>query len=599
MKKIFLALSFLFFFSPAFSQTVTERNPEISANDLKKHIYYLASEELKGRGTGSEEILLAAEYIKNEFESLGLEPLFDSVYFQPFDILTKYELTGGNSFLVKLPDEEITFELNKAYTPLSFSAESLSVKGEIVFAGFGISDSEILKYDDYEGIDIKGKIALILSGSPEYDNPKFDNHISLRQKAIVAKNKGAAGLIIVNLYRPLSTEDRLRRLAYDGAPGFSGFPVVQLHRDYAEKFFNNFNLSIKEIQKEIEINQRPASFSLDGITAYLEVGMRKVYTRAVNAAALLKSGDDDYKNEYIVVGAHYDHLGMGEFGSLNRNAQSAIHYGADDNASGTAGVIELAEYFVSIKDKIKRNIIFIAFSAEEMGLLGSDHFVKNSPVPVENMIFMANLDMIGRMSDSLSLIIYGTGTASFFDSLLTVLNLTKNFKLSLHKGGIGSSDHASFYKNNVPVLFFFTGTHADYHRPTDTPDKIEYERQEEILKYVADVILALDRRSLRPEFISVASDETRRAVAKVYTGVVPDFASDSGGFKISGVSEGSPSQKAGLKAGDIIIKFGDKKIDNIYDYMSALNSHSAGETVELTVIRNNEQMSFSITLAAK
>jgi len=299
------------------------------------------------------------------------------------------------------------------------------------------------------------------------------------------------------------------------------------------------------------------------------------------------------------MGAHFDHLGMGETGSLYRGSEPQIHNGADDNASGTTGVLELAEKFGNEKDNLKRSILFVTFSGEELGLLGSSYFVNNTPLPVSGMSTMINMDMIGRLNDKQELIVYGTGTAKEWKALLDSLN-SYNLTLAFHEDGYGPSDHSSFYAKGIPVLFFFTGTHQDYHRPSDDADKINNRGEAKILNYIYDIAYKINTAEEKPEYVNVPRKETGTTGGwKVYVGTIPDYAANVEGFKISGVNEGSPAQKGGIQAGDIMISFGGKKITNIYDYVYALKEHVPGDVVEVTVKRDDKEINLSVELGAR
>jgi hypothetical protein len=298
-----------------------------------------------------------------------------------------------------------------------------------------------------------------------------------------------------------------------------------------------------------------------------------------------------------VVGAHYDHLGYGGegSGSLEPNVH-AVHPGADDNASGTAGMLEIARRLAAAPPA--RTVVFAAFAGEEEGLLGSAHFVQNPPVPKDRIVAMLNLDMIGRAKVGPALTIGGYGTASQWPELVEKLNANHHLKLSTSKGGFGASDHSSFYAADVPVLFLFTGAHEDYHKPSDTADRIEYPRMAEVVTFAADLARRVADLPQRPTFQKVADEGVgERRAFKVRTGVIPEYGYEGPGVKLSGVSGGSPADSAGLKAGDVVVRFGTREIRNIYDYMYALGDHKAGETVTLTVHRGKETLEIPVTLA--
>jgi C-terminal processing protease CtpA/Prc len=276
-----------------------------------------------------------------------------------------------------------------------------------------------------------------------------------------------------------------------------------------------------------------------------------------------------------------------------------IHNGADDNASGTTGLLELAEKFATVKDKLDRKLIFIAFSGEELGLLGSSYVANNFPLPIEDDIAMINMDMIGRLNDKNNLIVGGTGTSSKWKSILDDKN-DYDLNLTFNEEGFGPSDHSSFYGKKVPVLFFFTDLHSDYHKPTDDADKINSAGEEKVLKYVYDVATTIVNSDTRPDYISVARKDTGKITGtRVYVGTIPDFASDVDGYKLGGVTDGSPAAKAGLLAGDIIIQFGEKKVSNIYDFTYALGNYVPGDKVNIIVKRGEEELTFEVELGSR
>lgn len=592
-----LTLLFLFLTAVCFSQI---KNPDITAKEIYEHIKYLASDELKGRNTGSEEIREAAEYIKKEFESYGLSPAFGNSYFQPFKFNSSVKLESKNELTIYVNGEDMELEAEKDFMPLPFSG-SKSLKGDLVFAGFGIQDLKN-NYDDYKGIDVKGKVVVIFRLYPDFQNSKspFAIYKGIRQKAKIAKESGASGLIIVNGYEdiPFAKDDEFIRFAYDRAPLMTDFPVVQIKRKYIEKIFQIKGNSLENLFNMIDVSKEPSPLALDGITVSMSTGVKIEQGECINVGAILEGSDPVLKNEYIVVGAHYDHLGMGGENSLNSEKTPQIHNGADDNASGTTGVLELAEKFAAMRDKVKRSMIFIAFSGEELGLLGSAFFANNSPVTLESIAAMINMDMIGRMDSSKTLIVYGTGTSTKWNELLSKNN--PRFTLTMNADGFGGSDHSSFYAKKIPVLFFFTGIHTDYHKPTDDYDKINPDGEKEILEFVYTVINELVVNETKPDYVSVQKKETESTGGwRVYVGTVPDFASQEEGFKISAVNDGSPAAKGGIKPGDLMVKFGSKTISNIYDYVYALQEYKPGDEVEVIVRRENKEVKLQIILGMK
>jgi aminopeptidase YwaD len=586
----------LIYAATVFSQKID--SPEITSAEIKEHISFLASDELKGRDSGTEEILEAAEYISDEFAEYGLKPAFEGNYFQEFPFIKTIELTDNNSLTFYENEDEIEPVLWEDYITVPFSGNA-NVKAKLVFAGFGISAPD-LKYDDYEGLDVKNKIVIVFRNTPEPNVPhsEFDAHSPLRKKSAVARDKGASGIIFINPYDSSKTTDDLVEFNFDRGGSVTELAVVNIKRSFIENLFQAEGKNLSDTYYNILSNKKSLSFELKNSSAIVSTEVDEVEATSCNVGGYLEGNDPTLKNEWIIIGAHFDHLGMGGEGSLYRGNEPQIHNGADDNASGTTGVLELAEKFASIKNQLKRNIVFFTFSGEELGLLGSDYLVNHLPFPVEDAITMINMDMIGRLKDS-SLIVYGTGTSSSWEDILNKCN-DYDFKLTFNDEGFGPSDHSSFYGKKIPVLFFFTGTHEDYHKPSDDTERISADGEEDILNYVYDLVSDIDQNPERPDYLLVEKKQTGEMFTrKVYVGTVPDFASNVDGYKISGVSEGSPAQQAGLLGGDIIISFGGKKISNIYDFTYALGDFVPGDVVDVIVKRGVEEITFKIKLASK
>lgn len=471
----------------------------------------------------------------------------------------------------------------------------------MVFAGYGISAPK-LKYDDYEGLDVKGKIVLVMRYHPEYDNPhsEYEEFAAFRSKASVAKEKGAAGIIFFTPPSPKDDEDKLMKFSYDRAPGLKDFAVLHIKRKVAAEILSASGFDIKKIQDSIYSSKKPLSFELKAAGAEITTGIDEINKTGKNVAAIIEGSDENLKNEFIIIGAHFDHLGMGQEGSLYRGAEPQIHNGADDNSSGTSGLIELAQKLSAERKKIKRSIVIVGFSGEELGLLGSAYFANNPPLDAAKYVTMINMDMIGRLNPEKNLIVYGTGTSKLWKDILNEKN-TNNFKLTFNDEGFGPSDHSSFYAKNIPVLFFFTGTHSDYHRPSDDAELINYTGLTQILNYVHSVTEVISNLDTKPDYVNVPRKDGGRTMSawKVYVGTVPDYAYTGEGLKITGASEGSPAQKGGMKAGDIMVKFGNKKITNIYDYVYALKEFVPGDIVEVEVKRGEELIKLSLTLTAR
>lgn len=574
-----------------------ESSPEIAIPDIRRHVQFLASDSLRGRKTGERGNEIAAGYIAAEMKRVGLEPLGDNTtYFQHFSFLASINPGRDNSLYVSVGSREMEFALDKEMRPLSFSVDTL-VTGPLVFAGYGITDTSA-QYDDYAGIDVRGKIVIVLRYSPDSSSTgRFAKSASVRMKAKVAREHGAAGLIIVTGPRD-ETASKLPPVTIDRGMGDAGIAAMALTSGAVDSIFHLLGKNLRDVQEHIIVSGKPQSFELAGTRATMRTSVEKVRGMSANVLGLLRGNDPILGQEVVILGAHMDHLGMGGEGSLNPDT-SAIHHGADDNASGTAGLLEAAEYFASHKDQLKRSILFIAFSGEEQGLLGSDYYVKHPAIPLEKTVAMLNMDMIGRMKDS-ALVVEGIGTSSGFESLLTSSATNTPIRLRLKPDGFGPSDHTSFYVQKIPVLFFFTNLHDDYHRPSDVWTKINFEGEAAIVRLVTEVVRKIANAETRPDYTQVASSpQSERREVRVSLGVIPDYAEDVVGLQISGTRPGSAAEQAGLLAKDIIVRFGGREIRNIYDFTNLLGEYKPGDSVEIVVRRGEEERTLTAVLKGR
>jgi hypothetical protein len=512
-------------------------------------------------------------------------------------VITGARLKGDNHLVA----EETELKLDRDYVPFSFSASG-SVSAPVVFAGYGASASEF-GYDDYDGIDVKDKIVLLLRYEPpgfaaKSGNNGMTNHAQLISKAINARNHGAKAVVLINGKLGDSEDDLLTRFGSVSGPVDSGIVLVQVKNAIAEKWFQESGKSFEELRKQINDSNKPASFSFPE-TLHIAVKVNIETTQAtVNNVLGYLPGQTD---EYVIVGAHYDHLGRGNFDSLTPSQIGQIHPGADDNASGTAGVLELARRLAPMKGRLRRGILFMSFAGEELGLLGSAEWVKEPTRPIEKAVAMLNMDMIGRIKDD-KIYIGGVGTGSTFQKALDKAqeDSKSSFKIEYSPGGYSSSDHMSFVTKRVPALFFFSGLHSDYHKPSDTWDKINSEGAVRLLDLVEDVSKQLASAPDRPDFIAVVENKPAGTGGGggygPYFGSVPDFGQVENGVRFSDVRPGSPAAKAGLKAGDVLIQFGDKPIKNLYDFTDALRRSKVGDVVEVKVLRGQETITASVKL---
>ena len=617
-----------------------------SVNRLQQIISYLASDALEGRRTGTPGANDAAHYIAGEFSLLGLRPAIQMAgaartrgeirarYLQPFPYVSKVEL-GKNNLLFVSPgraEDAAQFAVVEDWMPLGFSTNAELKNAEMVFAGYGITSSE-LKYDDYAVSNVRDRVAIVLDGTPDGDNPhgQFQQAGQIRFKAAAARAAGARALLIIadesfqQLYQ-------LKKLAYDNA-GEAGIPVITISQKLAKKILNS---ELTDLAKAADARTAAGNALRNPITSArlnLSVNVNRIESPSFNVVGILPGTDPKLKNEAIVIGAHYDHLGRGGEGSLAPR-EGDIHHGADDNASGTAGMLELARIFSA--QKPRRTIVFIAFSGEEEGLIGSNYYVNHPVVPLANTVAMINMDMIGRQVEK-KLLIGGIGTAQDWRAMIDAKNVVptaaaslnvpgvgsanlavnlpvnvnvngqpvvsapgKNFELTLTEDGFGPSDHSSFYAKQVPVLFFWTGTHNDYHKPSDTYDKINYEGEARILSFVASIVRDIDRSDARPKFTVAKSDSQGRSTGfRVYLGTIPNYADSNDGLTLDGVREESPAAKAGLKAGDKIVKMAGRDVKNVYDYTQALSEMKAGQEYEVELLRGGQRMTLKITPEAR
>jgi hypothetical protein len=562
----------------------------ITPEEIYWHIRYLASDELKGRFTGSPEAQKAAQYIAADFRTYGLQPVGDDKsYFQHFPFIAGVNLGQKNDLATTINGQTRQWRVKEEFAPMTFSTPE-PVEAGVAFVGYGISAPEA-GYDDYAGLNVNGRLVLALRYSPEGDNPhsKFEHYAGLRAKALMARQHGARAIAFI-----ADTDDfksnTLSKLEFDYSFSDSDIVAIAISRQLAGELVATTGARLDELQKKISESQKPDSRLLTGVTAKVQVDLVKDTKQAINVVGYLAGSDPALKNELVIIGAHYDHLGLGGNNSLAPKQIGEVHNGADDNASGTAGVLELAQVFAARRSELKRSLLFLAFSGEEEGLLGSNYYVQHPLFPIERAVAMINLDMIGRLRDN-KLIVQGTGTSPQWPSLIEEVNSTAKFDLKTSADGAGPSDHSSFYVKDIPVLFFFTGMHGDYHKPSDDYDKINAEGEAQVVKFVHDVIWKLEALPTRPQFTKTKSTESATRMGfRVSLGVMPDYAEEVEGLKITGTREGGPAEKAGLKAGDVIVRVGSIQVKNIYDYTFALGELKVGQEVEVEVLREGKRL---------
>jgi len=572
-------------------------------------IKYLASDRLEGRGTGQKGGELAANFIADEFRKIGLEPRADQgTYFQFFDATVGVHMGKENFFQVTSP-ETTTYTLEKDFIPFSFSSAG-SVSGPVVFAGYGIS-SEHYGYDDYAKLKPEGKIVLVMRHEPQEENEssifagkQLTHYSDLRYKATNAREHGASAIIITaDPANHPEEEDELLPLQSLEGLGDCGLPAIQVKRKVAEAILRSGNLDMEKLQREIDSLLVPVTVEIPSARVSIQVDLIKDRKKVANVLGILEPSGGR-ASEYVVVGAHYDHLGKSSQFSLTRT--EGIHNGADDNASGVAAMLELARIFSTKRDSLKRGIIFLGFVGEELGVLGSTFYVDDPIVPLNKTVLMLNLDSVGRMREH-KLYAAGTGSSPVLKELIAKSNEGLGLNIESTEGGFGPSDHFTFYAHNVPVLFFFTGAHGDYHKITDDWDKINVEGVASIVELSLRALSPIVFAETPVPFTRAAADtsgppggEGYGAGRGAYFGIVPDFGGEPDkGAKISGVSEGSPAEKAGLKAGDVITSFAGKKITGLYDLSFVLKERKPGDEVEVIVVRDGESVTLRATLGKR
>ena len=594
MKLILISITSLMLLHCAIP--MQNEQASITEKEIHDHISYLASDELEGRKPGTPTGDQAADYIANHFNQLGLTLLGDNGK-QYFEVVTSVTLGPNNS----LKASGIEGIAGENYTPTAFSS-SVSLEAAVSFVGYGFMiDGDTLSWDDYDAVNVKGRWVIILRGTPENEarSSKFDKYSSLRHKLLVARDHGAAGVIFVSGNK-FEAEDELIDLRIERNLSQATLPVIHIKRELADQILAGSSTTISDLETKLDKDLKPASMDLDMVLSVTtEIIQQEVTTQ--NVIALLPGSDSMLKDEYIVIGAHYDHLGWGGKGSGSRRPDTtAIHNGADDNASGVAAVLEIAERLALGKKAPKRSILFMAFGAEEMGLLGSKFFTKNPLVEKSQIKQMFNLDMVGRLNPTKpSLTVGGTGTGIGMEEYLRKHAIDRAFQLSTTPDGYGPSDHAAFYVEDVPVLFFFTGITEEYHTPQDDVETINIAGEKAIADYAYDLIADLGSREDTFTFQEAGPKGPPKGGkrGKVKMGIIPDFAAaNTNGFLIGGVVPGGPAAVAGMESGDVMVALEGLSVMNVYDYMSRMAEVKPGQRVTVEVMRGDEKLILIVEL---
>ncbi|MFA8449247.1 MAG: M20/M25/M40 family metallo-hydrolase [Bacteroidales bacterium] len=590
--KRFTYLSLLLIFA-AFSKDVFCQNKIVfSSEDIYKHISTLASDSLKGRNAGSIEGQKSAKYIKDNFIKSNLT-LKGEDGFQSFKLTNKVTPDSNSFILFEDNGRKTIYKISKNFSPKLISNSEDFQNISLCFAGYGIVvKKDSITWNSYQNLSPKNKIVMILEGYPKETNKSnpLKNYSSTKEKILNAEDLGAKGIIIIS--RKQSPDAQQGN--YDRSGYSASIPIISISRNLADSIFKANNFDLEKITNRIDKTNKAKDINLN-IFSSGKIKLKKNTSPAQNVIAAIEGYDPKLKNEAIVIGAHYDHLGMGGEGSGSRMPDTiAVHYGADDNASGVTALIELAK---KLKPQ-KRTLIFIAFDAEEKGLIGSNYFCKNPIFDLNKIQAMINLDMIGRLdSVKKNIMIGGTKTSKESETILNKVKKTSNLNIAYSPEGFGASDHASFYAKDIPVFFFSTGAHPDYHTPFDRTDRINIQGIKEILNFTYNLIIELANGQDLNFQEAGPKTAPSRPKFKVTLGIMPDFTSSkNNGLGVGGIKKGGAAYHGKMKKGDIITAIDGKKVKNIYDYMNRLKHLKPNQTITVDILRDNEHKVLIIKL---
>ena len=524
---------------------------------LSAHVYFLSDDNLEGRGTGTRGEQLALNYISSYFAQYGLMPAGTKGYRQSFDFTLGKELAGKNLFSLN----KVPLKIEAEYFPMPYSGNG-TVKAKMVNVGFGIHAPGIR--DDFAELEnLEGAIFLINISSPDGIHPhsKYTEYTDYLTRIETAVAFGAAGVILYNEDENLDDPkfDLSRRVKA------ADIPIVFIQQG------KNYLIRNKDVEVQLTTSLEKKSGKGNNVLGFI----------------------DNKALQTVVIGAHYDHLGYGENGGSLYRGEPAIHNGADDNASGVAAMMELAKALNQSEFK-NNNYLFMAFSGEELGLFGSKSYTAEPTLPLENINYMINFDMVGRLDEERNIALNGVGTSPIFPE--TAKSITAgSLKINTTESGMGPSDHSSFYMKDIPVLHFYTGNNSDYHKPSDDPHLINYPGMVSVFDYTLALIGALDSEGELP-FTKTKDSDTRNTPSfKVTLGVVPDYMYDGDGMKIDGVTDGKTANNAGILAGDIVVQMGPIKVTDMMSYMTALSKFEKGSSTMVTVIREGNPVEMKVT----
>lgn len=594
-----------------------ETAPEITVEDMRKHIHYLASEELGGRLTGTKGEILATQHVADEFARWGLEPAGDDdTFFQEFEFTAGVAVGEDNKLSVTLDKYSRDLEVEKDWRPISFSKTGETPEAGVVFAGYGLEVPDGKggeSYTSYFHLDVKDKWVMVFRFLPEdvkeETRREMQRYSRLRTKAMMARRKEAAGIIFVTGPETKVNEE-LVPMQFDASLADSGIPAISISTDAAKRMIASAGKDLSEIQKTLDTGEMVQGFDLPGVKLQAGIDIDTEKKTGRNVLGILSSGKGGHHPPpAVVIGAHVDHLGTkaGPGSLATEEEKGQIHWGADDNASGTAALLEIAEYLSDLKKQgklaMERDVVFAAWSGEEIGLLGSSHFVRklakdtmgdeNAPLGLLLGSYL-NMDMIGRLEDKL--VIQGTGSSNYWVGAVERRNAPIGLPITIQPDTYLPTDATPFYLRKVPILSAFTGAHSDYHSPRDTVDKINYEGATKVARLMGLITRGLAIDDEVPKYVKVDPPKNRGARGfRVYLGTIPDYSQgEVKGVKLSGVAESGPAGEAGVQGGDVIVGLGGRKILNIYDYTDAMAALKVDEETEIVIKRGEEEMTLKI-----
>ncbi len=605
--------------------------PEIRAEDARTHVVTLASERMAGRMTGTKGEKLATQYVADAFERLGLIGAGDGgTYFQEFDFTAGASLGPRNKLKISGLDQDRRgatsirewhargrLTVDRDWRPLGISNAGQFDSAEVIFAGYGIvapKTEAFEAYDSFVHLDVTDKWVMVLRDMPEDITPERREHLApygtRSAKARTVRDKGARGLILVP--GPNSQfRDPLVRIRRDDIHAAVSIPAISMTGKLAQRILDKADKKLKTLQDELDKGQPQMGFAIPKVQLEATIDIEKVTLQGRNVLAVLQAeaSTDGPQPPALVIGAHIDHLGKGSSSNslARKDEQDQIHFGADDNASGIAGLLEIAEYFADQatagKLKLKRDVVFAAWSGEELGLLGSKHFVEQVAAKTRQndnirsaVAAYLNMDMIGRLDKKL--IVQGVGSSSIWPGEIERRNAPVGLSITIQNQAILPTDTTAFYQKGVPVLHVFTGAHGDYHSPRDTADKVNYEGLAKITRFVSLIARSLSTQADTPDYVLMKEKASgpSRGMGRAYLGTIPDYAGEGvRGMLLSGVTAGAPADQAGLKGGDVIVELAGKTIENIQDYMAAIGALKVGQPADIVVLRNEKRVKLTIT----